>query len=128
MSELTFIQDQEASTSHQNVFFAQVHPSVPEAKLVLIQYLGTGETTNVTLIGIRQEDTTGTNILWRTSYPSLEVAMGEAISIHNLATEVIEKYGTGEEGALGFYTDNPEIAMEVIVAGLEENYLNSHRN
>lgn len=128
MPEVIFVQDNEASTKHQNVFFAQVHPSIPEAKLVLINYLGEGESTNVALIGIRQEDQTGTNILWRQSFTSLEDAMGEAIHLVALTTEVIENYGTGEDGAVAFYMDNPEVALEVVAQAAKDAYLNDHRN
>jgi hypothetical protein len=124
MPELTFIQDTEASTSHQNVYFAQLHPSVPEAKLILVQYLGKYETTNVALIGVRQEDSVGTNILWRQSHPNFESALAEAISIFNLAVEVIEEYGVGTEAGNEFYSDHPEIALEIATAA----YLDQHQN
>lgn len=124
MPELTFIQDTEASTSHQNVFFAQVHPSIPEAKLVLINYLGEGESTNVALIGVRQEDQTGTNILWRQSFTSLEEAMGQAIHLVALTAEVIEQYGLGTEAGNEYYSDHPEIAVEISTAA----YLDQHQN
>jgi hypothetical protein len=105
MPTLTFVQDAEASTGHQNVFIAQVHPQIPSAKLVMIQYLGDGESTNVVLIGARQEESVGTHILWRENFTSLEDAMGAALYIGNEAIATLQELGllpNTVEGALDY--------------------------
>lgn len=86
---LVLTQDEALTTAHQTVFVSNsIHHSVPEGKLILVQYRG--ESTNVLLIGVHQNDQIGTKVLWRDTYPNFTAALREATNIFGEAQRAYE--------------------------------------
>lgn len=86
---LVLTQDESLTTEHQTVFVSNsIHPSVPEGKLILVQYRG--GSTNTLLIGVHQKDSIGTKVLWRDTYPNFTAALQEATSIFTEAQRAYE--------------------------------------
>lgn len=86
---LVLTQDESLTTEHQTVFVSNsIHPSVPEGKLILVQYRG--GSTNTLLIGVHQKDSIGTKVLWRDTYPNFTAALQEATNIFGEAQRAYE--------------------------------------
>lgn len=86
---LVLTQDESLTTEHQTVFVSNsIHPSVPEGKLILVQYRG--GSTNTLLIGVHQKDSIGTKVLWRDTYPNFTAALQESAKLFGEAQRAYE--------------------------------------